>query len=116
MAYLPEKNVAGRQPNRTRLFEWATHRFAGAELNEDLFRTEPRSVVKEKLTAASAALMPTADYPEIDAHLDEVFSGATLSESGDAQELVDWARRELKIELDPTRLTGVTRKAARDSM
>jgi preprotein translocase subunit SecA len=116
MAHLPEKSLPGRQPNRTKLLEWAQHRFAGMDLPEDLFRTEPRSVVKEKLLEASAKLMPAADFAEIDAHLDEVFSGATLSEAGDASELVTWAQTALKVELDPSKLTGVDRKHARDTM
>ncbi len=116
IAHLPDKTIPGRRPNREQLYGWATHRFAGAPLNEELFRTEPRSVVKTALEAASATLMPKADYPEIDAHLDDVFSGANVAEPGDTEELVEWARRELALELDPTRLTGMTRKAARDSI
>src|SRR5207253_7279694 len=46
MAHLPDKTIPGRRPDRAKLLEWATHRFPGAGLNEELFRTEPRSRVK----------------------------------------------------------------------
>lgn len=114
IAHLPDRLIPGRRPNRDALFQWAQHRFAGAELSEEVFRTESRSVVKELLHRISAARMPAADFPEIDAHLDEVFSGATRSEAADAQELVSWAKENLAIELDPTKLEGITKKAARD--
>ena len=92
IAHLPDKTIPGRRPNREALFTWSQHRFNGVELNEELFRTEPRSVVKEKLQEVSASLMPKADYPEIDEKLAEVFSGATLAEVADAGELVEWAK------------------------
>jgi preprotein translocase subunit SecA len=113
-AHLPEKTTATRRPNREQLFQWAVHRFQGATFCEEVFRTEPRSVVKEKLLEASRGLMPAADYTEAEAKLGEVFSGATVSEPGDATELVEWAKAELKLDLDPPSLTGVSEKQARD--
>ncbi|CAN5395315.1 hypothetical protein BH11PLA2_BH11PLA2_18190 [soil metagenome] len=115
-ANLPDRNIPGRRPNRENLFQWAQQRFAGSTLNEEMFRTEPRSVIKEALVKISEDLVPVADYPEIDAKLADVFSGATLSEADDARELVEWANHELKLDLDAAMLTGVTQKAARDSL
>jgi preprotein translocase subunit SecA len=116
-AYLPEKaKSGGRQPNREWLFGWAVQRFPGADLSEESVRTEARSVVREKLLAASRTLIPAADYPEIDAKLDETFSGADHAEAADATELVEWAKAELRLELDPSKLTGASRKRVRDEL
>ncbi len=115
-ANLPERASPTRRPNREQLIGWTMHRFRNPELAEDIFRTEPRSIIKDKLLEINKAAMPAADYPEIDAHLNEVFSGATLSEAGDAAELFVWAKAELKLDLDPAKLTGVSRKQARDAI
>ena len=85
-------------------------------MSEEAFRTEPRSKVKELLVAASTGLIPAADYPELDAKLADVFSGAALSEADDAKELAEWATAELKLDLDPAVLTGVTSGQARDAV
>ena len=115
-AYLPEKAKGDRRPNREWLFGWVVQRFPGADVSEETIRTEARSAIKEKLLAASRTLIPAADYPEVDAKLAETFSGADAAEAGDAAELVEWAKAELKLDLDPTKLTGVTRKQARDEI
>jgi preprotein translocase subunit SecA len=116
-AYLPERRAAGtRQPNRENLFQWAVHRLAGADVSEEMIRTEARSAIKEKLLEAHRKLLPGADYLEIDAKLDEVFSGADTSEAADAADLVEFVKSELKLELNPADLTGVTRKTARDAI
>jgi preprotein translocase subunit SecA len=116
-AYLPEKaKASGRQPNRDWLFGWAIQRFPGANIPEELIRTESRSAIKEKLQAASQSLMPAIDYPEIDVKLTETFSGAEFSEAADASELVEWAKSALGVELDPNRLTGISSKQARDEL
>ncbi|MGL4420001.1 MAG: SEC-C metal-binding domain-containing protein [Gemmataceae bacterium] len=116
-AYLPERRQAGmRQPNRESLFQWAVHRMQAGEIAEEVFRTEPRSVIKEKLLEVARKQFPTGDYPEIDAKIEEVFSGASVSEAGDATELVDWAKNTLGLELDPTLLTGISSPSARDTL
>ena len=117
-AYLPEKRTAnGRQPNREELFRWAVGRLGGgAAVSEEAFRTEPRSKIKELLVSASNGLIPAADYPELDAKLEDEFSGATTADADDAKELVEWCKAELKLDLDPAKLTGATREQARDAV
>jgi preprotein translocase subunit SecA len=116
-AYLPDKAKAGgRQPNREWLFGWAVQRFPGANIPEETIRTEARSVVREKLLAASAAMLPAVDYPEIDAKLNETFRGAEHAEAEDAAELVEWAKEQLRLDLDANRLIGLTRNQARDEL
>jgi preprotein translocase subunit SecA len=112
--YLPERVVPGRRPNREQLFGWTMHRFRSPEVSEDLFRTEPRSIVKDKLMEVHKTFLPTADYAEIDAKLEDVFSGATVSEAADATEIVEWARATLSVDIDPAKLTSVSPKQARD--
>src|SRR5581483_3317516 len=59
-------------------------------------------------------LIPAADYPELDAKLDEAFSGARVADADDAKELADWCKTELRLEIDPAKLSGLTREQARD--
>ena len=115
-AYLPEKLRADRRPDREGLFRWAIQRFGGsaATFSEELFRTEPRSKVREVLLDVSQQLIPAADYPELDAKLEEEFSGARTAEDADAKELSDWCKAELRLEIDPAKLTGLTREQVRD--
>ena len=118
-AYLPEKAKAdGRRPNREELYRWALQRFATAteSISEETFRTEAKSKIKELLLTASRSLLPAADYPELDAKLAEEFSGAAVAEEGDAKELVAWCEKELKLELDPTKLIGASLEQVRDAV
>ncbi len=115
-AHMPERPTPTRRPNREQLIGWTMHRFRNPPIAEDVFRTEPRTVILEKLMDINRNAMPTVDYPEVEEKLNDVFSGATLSEAADATELVEWANNELKLELDPAKLTGVSRKKARDEI
>ena len=83
---------------------------------EEFARTEPRSKLREKLLEMAAKAMPDADLPEIDARVDDAFSGARVAEADDAKELADWARTELGLVVDPAQLTGMTRDAARQTV
>jgi preprotein translocase subunit SecA len=82
-------------------------------LTEEWIRTEPRSKIREKLLEVAPKAMPPADVDEIDAQLDAAFSGAKVAEAEDAKELADWAEKELGLTLDPAKLAGLTRDAAR---
>jgi preprotein translocase subunit SecA len=115
-AYLPEKLRADRRPDRDQLFHWANTRFAGSpvRISEELIRTEVRSKIREQLLAASQQFVPAADYADVDAKLDDAFRGTTLADADDAKELVEWAKTELRLEIDAARLAGVTRPRARD--
>ncbi len=109
-AYLPEKLRPDRRPDRDNLFRWAVERFAagGASISEEVVRTEPRAKVKEVLLAASVAGLPAADYPEVQAKVADAFRGTKAADADDARELAEWCAAELKVELDPEKLTGAT--------
>ncbi len=117
-AFLPEKVRADRRPDRDQLFRFLVTRFAGSpvSVSEETVRTEMRSKIKDQMQAASKGLMPAADYPEIDAHLDEALSGAAVAEPGDVAEIVEWSKRELKLDVDADRLAGRQREGIRDVM
>ena len=115
-AYLPEKLRADRRPDRDQLFRWAQQRFPQSTHSEEIFRTEPRSKVKESLIESSKAVIPAADYREVNAKLDDAFRGATTAEADDAAELVEWCKVELKLEIEATLLTGLTKEQARDAI
>ena len=117
-AYLPERAKGDRRPDRETLFRWAITRFptGAGTVSEELIRTEARSKIKEVLTAASTQQVPTIDYPEIDAKIAEIFSGAAVSEADDAKELVEWCASELKLNFDATKFTAVPATVARDQI
>jgi preprotein translocase subunit SecA len=113
-SYLPEKMRPDRRPDRDNLFRWSIERFAGSgvSISEEVVRTEPRAKVKELLLQASTAFLPAADYPEIGAKVADAFRGTKTSDADDAKELADWCMAELKVEIDPAKLTGVTEEQA----
>jgi len=107
-AYLPEKVRPDRRPDRDKLFHWAVQRLAGGgPIPEELIRTDSRAKIREALLVTAKGVMPVADLPEIETEVEEIFSGAKQSEAADAQELADWCKAELKLELDVAKLTGI---------
>jgi preprotein translocase subunit SecA len=88
----------------------------GEGFTEEFVRTEPRSQLREKLVGIAKNAMPQADLDAVDARVDDIFTGARTAEAEDAKELADWAKSALGLHLDPAKLTGLTRDAARDSV
>ena len=116
-AYLPEKSKGDRRPDRDALLRWAATRFGELPANtEEVVRTEGRSKVRELLMGASRGLLPAIDYPEVDAKLSDALSGTAAAEAADAQEVVEWCRAELKLDLDAAKLTGQPTGAIRDAV
>jgi preprotein translocase subunit SecA len=107
--------AGGQRYDREGLYHWSRARFPGAadQISEEDFRTQSRSKLQEILLAASDKFYPKKGQEEIDAKLEESFSGTHLSEAEDAKELADWARAEWGLEIDPATLTGVAQEAAR---
>jgi preprotein translocase subunit SecA len=101
--------------DREGLFHWSQARFPNlAELlSEEDFRTQSRARLQEQLLEANRRSFPSGGQEQIDARLDEAFEGTRLSEPDDAQELAEWARSTLKLEVNEQELTGITRDAAR---
>jgi preprotein translocase subunit SecA len=107
--YLPEKTRPDRRPDRDKLFHWCLTRLAsGGPIPEEAIRTESRAKIKDTLLAASRGTFPVADLPEIEARIEDIFSGANAAEADDAQELVEWCKTELKLELASEKLVGMT--------
>ncbi len=120
----------GQKYNREGLYHWYMLRFAAsppsplggegpgvrgaAAISEDEFRTESRAHLHEKLVAASKAVFPAVAHEEIDAKLAEAFAGAKVSEPDDAQEISEWAKTRLGVEIEAERLTGIDYGQARD--
>ncbi|MBL8800141.1 MAG: preprotein translocase subunit SecA, partial [Planctomycetia bacterium] len=111
----PQFGSMQQRYDRDGLYHWAKQRFgaAAASLSEEEFRTQSRLKLQERLTEVSKHYFPKVRQEEIDVKLEDAFQGTRLSESGDAKELVDWAKSALEIEVDPAELTGVTREQAR---
>jgi preprotein translocase subunit SecA len=108
----------GQRYDREGLFRWHQARFGASEngIREEDFRTQPRSKLQQMLHEISRKAFPPATQEDIDARLHETFAGATVSEEADAQELVEWARSNLGLELPAANLTGVTFDEARHFM
>ena len=108
----------GHRYDREGLFRWCTQRFASLEgaMSEEDFRTQSRAHIHERLLEISKRGFPRAGQEDIDARLEEAFSGATVSEAEDARELCAWAKAELGLEFAEASLTGVTEEHAREML
>jgi preprotein translocase subunit SecA len=102
--------------DREGLFRWAKVRFGTAAdgLTEEEFRTQSRSKLQERLLEVSTSFFPPAHQEAIDEKLDESLRGTTHSEPDDAKELVEWAKKELRVEVPESALAGVTQEKARE--
>ncbi|MCS7045706.1 MAG: SEC-C metal-binding domain-containing protein [Gemmataceae bacterium] len=98
--------------DREGLYRWYQARFAGRvsapTITEEEFRTETRSRILEKLYAVSRAALPEATPADLDAKLAEEFAGAKYAEEADAEELAQWCRAHLGLDVSPQELTGKT--------
>jgi preprotein translocase subunit SecA len=104
---------AGQRYDREGMFHWCQARFPEAGLTEEFFRTEPRAKIQEKLLQISRDAYPKATQEEINDRLTESFRGTTHAEEADAQELAEWMKAELKLEVPVEDLTGVEEDEAR---
>jgi preprotein translocase subunit SecA len=114
MADRPQAPGGGQRYDREGLYRWSRQRFPNADsLGEEEFRTQSRARLQERLLEVSRNVLPRGGQEQIDAKLEESFSGTSLSEPEDAKELADWARAELGVQVDEADLRGVTQEAAR---
>jgi preprotein translocase subunit SecA len=134
MAERQRQGGPGQRYDREGLYHWAAERFPGlvvkpaengtaatmtptrdgeAHLTEEDFRTQSRARLQEELLKASRERYPKVSEEEIDARVEEAFRGTKLSEKEDAQELADWLRAGLGLEVPVEKLTGITQDAAR---
>jgi preprotein translocase subunit SecA len=105
----------GQKYNREGLYHWYMLRFGQTGgLAEEQFRTESRAHLLKKLIEISKNTYPTIGHDDIDAKLAEAFAGAKASEPADAQEISDWAKTQLSLEIDPEQLTGISHAKVRD--
>ncbi|MCE9534433.1 MAG: SEC-C domain-containing protein, partial [Planctomycetes bacterium] len=104
--------------DREGLYRWARSRFGthAEHLQEQDFRTESRSRLKEVLLEISKSAYPTIEQTAIDAQVDSALSGAAEAEVEDAKELCDWMKASYQIELDPTKVAGLTPDAVRQTL
>ncbi|HUR52842.1 MAG TPA: SEC-C metal-binding domain-containing protein, partial [Gemmataceae bacterium] len=143
--YMSDKGTGGAPKfDRDGLYRWAANRFgavlaakahgpdilndqagfynaafkglADGGFTEEVLRTEPRSKIREVILSISRSVLPAADADELDAKLDDVFSGTRIADTEDAQELVDWAKAQMGLPLDVEKLAGKTRDEARHSV
>jgi preprotein translocase subunit SecA len=107
--------AGGHRYDREGLYQWERFRFPALtdSLNEEDFRTESRARLQERLMDVSRKFYPTASQLDIDAKLEEVWSGAEKSEVTDARDLCEWLRSSLALDVPENELTGVTKDQAR---
>src|SRR5437764_3702787 len=106
----------GARYDREGLLRWYQARYAGVDpvISEEDFRTQSRKQLHQMLVEFSRKSFPAAGQTDIDAMLADTFEGAQISEEGDAHEMVEWARANLKLEIDQGLLTGISFTEARD--
>lgn len=111
----PQFNMTQQRYDREGLLRWAKQRFgeAAPALSEEEFRTQSRLKLQERLLEVSKQFYPKASETAINDAVAETFSGTKESEAEDARELVEWAKRELALEVNPADLTGVTEEKAK---
>jgi preprotein translocase subunit SecA len=120
--FMNDKAPAGATPgqryNREGLLAWARTRFpqAADRLNEEDFRTLPKSKLAELLLSISRSLYPTTEQEQITVKVAEALHGTKHSEAEDAAELVQWAKETFGLEIDPKELTGVTPDQAEQAL
>lgn len=107
-----QKNGITALTDEAGFFNSAIQAIAEEGLTEEVFRTEPRSRLRELLMALSPKVMPSVGYDEIEAKVSEVLSGATAADADDAKELAEWARSSLSLTLDEAKLVGVSENEA----
>ena len=116
MAERTQGQAAGQQKyDREGLFRWAKTRYARQteNLQEQDFRTESRSRLKEMLLDISKNAYPTTEQIAIDDKTEEALSGAGHAEAEDARELCEWMKTTYQIEIDPEKITGMSQDEAR---
>jgi preprotein translocase subunit SecA len=86
---------------------------AADALSEEDYRTQSRTRLQELLLGISRQSFPQAGQDAIDARLADTLEGTHYAEAADAEELAEWARAELGLEIDAGTLTGLTEEAAR---
>jgi preprotein translocase subunit SecA len=107
--------AGGQRYDREGLYNWTRIRFPSTAefLTEEDFRTQSRARLQESLLDVSRRSFPKTGQEQIDAKLEEAFSGTRLSEPDDAKELADWVRSEFGVEVPEATLTGLTQDQAR---
>jgi preprotein translocase subunit SecA len=83
-------------------------------MSEEDFRTQSRSRIHELLLESARKAYPPIAHGDIDAKLDEAFSGADVSDADDAAEICSWLKTEVDLEVPAESLTGVSKDKARD--
>ena len=85
--------MGGQRYDREGLYQWARQRFPGVIefMTEEDFRTQARHRLNDQLLEVSRKFFPKIGQEQIDAQLDDAFSGTQVSEAEDARELVEWA-------------------------
>jgi preprotein translocase subunit SecA len=95
--------------DREGLYHWYMVRYgADGGLAEEPFRTEAPSKLKQMLLDVNRKSFPEATHDDIDKVLNQAFAGARVAEEGDAQELAEWAKENLKLERSTEDLAGKT--------
>lgn len=106
--------MGGPRFDRDGLIRWYQARFGGTGISEEDFRTQTRSKLQEMLLNVSRQSFPSASQDELDAKLEEEFAGAHVAEEADAQELAEWCRANLGLDVAPHDLFGKTFDQARN--
>ncbi|GEM_PF-3125 len=137
--FMPEQSrvpfqMGAPRYDREGLFRWFGARFGGAvpkkgsdpvilggltpfsEITEEDFRTQTRSKLQEMLFAASRQAFPPGTQADLDAKLHDEFAGASVAEEKDAQDLAEWCRTNLGLEVVPHELIGKTLDEARNHL
>jgi preprotein translocase subunit SecA len=104
--------------DRDGLLRWVHRRFGpvAQTVNEEEFRTQPRSRVQEILLDVSRRYLPPADQEAIDAKLTQALEGAETADADDSKELAEWAKESLRLEVPADAFAGKSRDQVRQML
>jgi preprotein translocase subunit SecA len=117
--FLSDRNVLGSaRYDREGLYAWARQRFPEAAdlLQENDFRTQSRSRLKEILLEASRRCYPADGCKRLDAQLRQTLGEDKVLSDEQAAELAAWANSTFRLDLRPDSLTGLTFDQARQEL
>jgi preprotein translocase subunit SecA len=118
MSDRPQPGAAGHRYDREGLYRWSMMRFPELKesLSEEDFRTQSRARLQELLLKASEQSFPKAGPDQIDAVLEDAFSGAAVAEDEDAREVCAWFKAEVGLDVPPQDLKDLTLEQARQKL
>jgi preprotein translocase subunit SecA len=106
----------GQRYNREGLIAWARERFPAyaGQLNEDVFRTEPKNRLRELLVEASRKTYPVDGFQKVQDEVEKAFGRVDRLDAKAAEGLASWAAHTYRMKVDAHDLVGLNEENAKN--